>query len=36
MRKIILTVSIVGVLIINMVGFKKYLARKNVMSNAEL
>lgn len=36
MRKIILTVSIVGVLIINMVSLKKYLARKNVMSNAEL
>lgn len=36
MKKIILAISILGVLIINMIGFKKYLARKNVMSNAEL
>ncbi|MGW9817392.1 hypothetical protein ACUXGO_002583 [Staphylococcus cohnii] len=36
MKKFILAISIVGVLIINTVGFKKYLARKNVMSNAEL
>lgn len=36
MKKIILAINIVGVLIINMVGLKKYLARKNVMSNAEL
>ena len=36
MKKIILPVVIVGVIVLKLYGLKKYLAKKNNMSNAEL
>lgn len=36
MKKVILPVVIVGAVALNLYGVKKYLARKNNISNAEL
>ncbi len=36
MKKFILPVVIIGVIVLKIYGFKKYLAKNNNMSNAEL
>ena len=36
MKKFILPIVIIGVIVLKIYGLKKYLARKNNMSNAEL